>query len=102
MIDYFPVVGFLHPVNLQRWRFVDQIEKSREGLAQAYAAAATMTDVVDPFQFGQKFLFVNKFRVLPVDRMSRWDPNTALANWMTAHIGCGRVNCIAVERNCSG
>ena len=102
MIDYFPVVGFLHPVNFQRWRFVDQIEKSREGLAQANAAAATMTDVVDPPQFGQKFLFVDKFRVLPVDRMSGWGLDTALANWMTAHIGCGRVDCMAVGRNCSG
>ena len=68
-------------------------------MAQANAAAATMTDVVDPSQFGKKFLFVNKFRVLPVDRMSGWGLDTALANWMTAHIERGRVDCILVERN---
>ena len=102
MIDYFPVVGFLHPVNFQRWRFVDQIEKSREGLAQAYAAAATMTDVIDPPQFCEKFFLVDKFRVSPVDRMSGWGLDTALANWMSAHIGRGRVDRMAVERNCSG
>ena len=102
MIDYFPVVGFLHPVNFQRWRFVDQIEKSRECLAQANAAAATMTDVVDTPQFGKKFFLVDKIRVPPVNWMSGWGLDTALANWMTAHIGCGRVDCMAVERNCSG
>ena len=102
MIYYFPVVGFLYSVNFQRWRFVDQIEKSREGLAQANAAAATMTDVVDPPQFAKKFFLVDKFRVPPVNRMSGWGLDTALANWMTAHIRCGRVDCMAVEHNCSG
>ena len=102
MIDYFPVVGFIHPVNFQRWRFVDQIEKSREGLTQANAAAATMTDVVDPLQFGKKFFLVDKFRVPPVDRMSDWRLDTALANWITAHSGRGRVDCMKVECNCSG
>ena len=102
MIYYFPVVGFLHPVNFQRWRFVDQIEKSRKGLAQANAAAAAMTDVIDALQFGKKFFFVNKTRVLPVDRMSGWSTDTALANWITDHIGCGRVDCMAAEHNCSG
>ena len=101
MIDYFPVVGFIHPVNFQRWRCVDQIEKSREGLAQADAAAATMADVVDPTKFAKKFFFVDEFRVSPVNRMSGWGLDTALANWMTAHIGRGRVDCMAVERNCS-
>ena len=99
MIDYFPVVRFLNPINFQCWRFVDQIEKSREGLAQANAAATTMTDVIDPLQFGRKFFFVDKFRVLPVDRMSGWGLDSALANWMTAHIERGRVDCMAVERN---
>ena len=79
MIDYFPVVRFLHPINIQRWRFVDQIEKSREGLTQANAAAATMTDVVDPPQFSKKFFLVDKFRVPPVDRMSSGGLDTALA-----------------------
>ena len=102
MIYYFPVVGFLYSVNFQRWRFVDQIEKSREGLAQAYAAAATMTDVIDPPQFCEKFFLVDKFRVLPVDRMSGWGLDSALANWITDHVGCGRVDCMAVEGNCSG
>ena len=58
MIDYFPVVGPFHPIDLQRWGFVDQIEKSREGLAQANAAATTMTDVIDSPQFGKKFFLV--------------------------------------------
>ena len=102
MIDYFPVVGFLHPVNFQRWRFVDQIEKSREGLAQANAAAATMTDVIDPPQFAKKFFLVDKFRVPPVNRMSGWGLDAALANWLSAHIGSSRVDCMAVESNCSG
>ena len=102
MIDYFPVVRFLHPINFQCWRFVDQIEKSREGLAQANAAAATMTDVVDPLQFGKKFFLVNKCRVPPVDRMSGWGLDTALADWIAAHIGHGRVDCMAVERNRPG
>ena len=102
MIDYFPVVGFLNSVNFKRCRFVDQIEKSREGLTQANAAAATMTDVIDPPQFCEKFFFVDKFRVSPVDRMSGWGLDTALANWMTAHIGRGRVDCMADERNCWG
>ena len=102
MIDYFPVVRFLHPIDFQRWGFVDQVEKSREGLAQANAAATTMTDVIDPPHFGQKFLFVDKFRVPPVDRMSGWGFDTALANWMTAHIGRGRVDCMTVKCNRSG
>ena len=102
MIDYFPVVGLFHPIDLQRWGFIDQIEKSREGLAQADAAATTMTDVIDPPQFGKKFFLVEKFRIPPIDRMSGWGLDTALANWMSAHIGRGRVDCMAVERNCSG
>ena len=80
MIDYFPVVGFLHPVNFQRWRFVDQIEKSREGLTQANAAATTMTDVVDTPQFAKKVFLVDKFRVPPVDRVAGWGLDTALVN----------------------
>ena len=99
MIDYFPVVGLFHAIDFQRSGFVDQIEKSREGLAQANAAAASLTDVVDPPQFGKKFFLVDKFGVLPVDRMSGWGLDTALTNWMTAHIGRGRVGCMAVERN---
>ena len=83
MIDYFPVVGLLHPINFQRWGFVDQIEKSREGLAQANAAATTMTDVIDPPQFGKKFFLVEKFRIPPIDRMSGWGLDTALADWMS-------------------
>ena len=102
MIDYFPVVGLLHPIDFQRWGFVDQIEKSREGLAQANAAATTMTDVIDPPQFGKKFFLVEKFRIPPIDRMSGWGLDTALADWIAAHIGHGRVDCMAVERNCSG
>ena len=92
MIDYFPVVRFRHPIDFQRRGFVDQFEKSRKSLTQANAAAAAMTDVVDPSQFGQKFFLIDKFRVLPVDRMSGWGPDTALANCMTAHIGGGRVD----------
>jgi len=34
--------------------------------------------------------------------MSGWGLDTALANWMSAHIGRGRVDRMAVERNCSG
>ena len=102
MIDYFPVVGLLHPVDFQRWGLVDQIEKCREGLAQANAAATTMTDVVDPPQFGKKFFLVEIFRITPIDRMSGWGLDTALADWIAAHIGHGRVDRMAVERNCSG
>ena len=102
MIDYFPVVGLLHPVNFQRWGLVDQIEKSREGLAQANAAATTMTDVKDPSQFGKKFFLVEKLRIPPIDRMSGWGLDTALADWIAAHIGHGRVDSMAIERNCSG
>ena len=100
MIDYFPVVRFLYPVNFQRWRFVDQIEKSREGLAQTNAAPATMTDVVNPPKFGEKIFLVDKFGIPPVDWMSGWGLDTALANWITAHIGHGRVDCMEIERNC--
>ena len=60
-----------------------------------------MTDVIDPLQFGRKFFFVDKIWVLPVDRVSGWGLDTALANWMNAHIGRGRVDCMAVECNCS-
>ena len=102
MIDYFPVVGFLNSVNFKRCRFVDQIEKSGEGLAQANAAAATMTDVVHPSQFGKKFFLVEKFRVPPVDWMSGWGLDTALTDWMAAHIGRERVDCMAAECNYSG
>ena len=92
MIDYFPVVGLFHAIDFQRWGFVDQIEKSREGLAQANAAATTMTDVIDSPQFGKKFFLVEKLRIPPIDRMSGWGLDTALANWMTAHNGRGRVD----------
>ena len=102
MIDYFPVVGLFHPIDFQRWGFVDQIEKSREGLAQANAAAATMTDVKDSPQFGKKFFLVEKLRIPPIDRMSGWGLDTALADWIAAHIGHGGVDRMAVERNCSG
>ncbi len=102
MIDYFPVVGLLHPIDFQRWGLVDQIEKRREGLAQANAAATTMADVVDSPQFGKKFFLVEKFRIPPIDRMSGWGLDTALADWIAAHIGHGRLDCVTVECNCSG
>ena len=102
MIDYFPVVGLFHAIDFQRSGFVDQIEKSREGLAQANAAATTMADVVDSPQFGKKFFLVEKFRIPPIDRMSGWGLDTALADWIAAHIGHGRLDCVTVECNCSG
>ena len=40
-------------------------------MTETNATAATVADIVDPFQFMEQGLFVVEIRVLPVDRVAR-------------------------------
>ena len=48
---------------------VDEVEKARKRIAEIEAAAAAVTNIEDPPQFGVELGFVIKIRILPVQRM---------------------------------
>ena len=71
MLDHLHVVGLVDAIDLHGLGFVDQVEQSRKGIAQADATTATVADVIDPFEFGVKLVVIPVVGVLPIDGMTR-------------------------------
>jgi hypothetical protein len=71
VVDHAPVGRLLDAMNLAVVGGVDQIEQSRERLAQADATAAAMADVEHALEFLETRCFVVERVALPVQRMAR-------------------------------
>ena len=80
LLDDLSVIGAADPVHLHRLALVDEIEKGREGVAEAHAAPAAVADVEDPLQLRKEGLLVVERGVAPVDRMASGRFEAALAD----------------------
>ena len=82
MVDYFPEILFIDAVDLHGVGFVDQVEQGGESVAQADAATASVTDVVDALELIIQGGFVVKSRIVLSERMTG-------RGFETAFTGCG-------------
>ena len=58
LVNDLEIVALIDPVDLHGVAFVDQVEQRRERIAQADAAATTMADIVNAFEFGKEIFLV--------------------------------------------
>ena len=79
VIDDVPVDLLRDGIEFHALGFVDRIEQRREGMAEAEAAAAAVTDVVNAFEFFEQLRLVVEVVGLPVEGMARRSLETALA-----------------------
>ena len=66
LIDHGPVGLLFDAMHFSVLGGINQVEQSRETLAQAHAAAATMADVEHPPHFLEAAVLVVENRVLPI------------------------------------
>src|SRR5512140_2577186 len=71
LVDDLPVVVLGDAIDFHRRAVVDEVEKRGEGVAQAHAPPAAMTDVEDAVQLGVERPVLVELRIAPVARMTR-------------------------------
>jgi hypothetical protein len=71
VVHDFPEDLLVHAIEFARRRCVDRIEQQWEGIAEAEAAPAPMTEVVDALEFLEERLLVEEIGVAPGNRVPR-------------------------------
>ena len=70
MVDDLPVILFFDTVQFKCFRLIHQIKQCRKCVAKTDAAAATMANIENPFQFTVQEFLVIEIGVFPIDWMS--------------------------------
>ncbi len=93
MIDDLPVIFFVNAIHFHRLGIIDKIKQRGEGIAQADATTATVTEIEDALHFVQDGIFVIKFGVFPVERVTGRSLQAAFAfrgcHLSYSPLGCG-------------
>src|SRR3972149_710854 len=70
MINPLPVIFFCDTIHFHCERFIHQVKQGGKCVTQTYTTAATMTNIINTFQFLEEICFIVIFRILPFDRMT--------------------------------
>jgi hypothetical protein len=70
LVDNFPVICLVDAVDLERLRFVDQVEQGRESITQADTAATAVANVEDTLELFEECSGIVKTRIILTERMS--------------------------------
>ena len=67
LVDDFPVFVLEHPIHIECRAFVDEIEKSRKGIAQGNTTAATVAHIKNPLHFLEGGFDRIKIGIMPIN-----------------------------------
>jgi hypothetical protein len=79
LIDHLRVIRDGYAVYLQGLALVNQVEKRREGIAEADTAPTAVADIVDAREFAVESALVPELRIVLIERMSGRRVETAFS-----------------------